>query len=71
MRKMQRNAENKGGNARNGLEMRVRRISVGMWGIWVEIQKCQGGNAGNQDGNLGIVVEITWNSNGNDKLKDC
>ena len=50
--------------------MRVRRISVGMWGIWVEIQKCQGGNAGNQDGNLGIVVEITWNSNGNDKLKD-
>ena len=30
----------------------------------------QGGNAGNQGGNLSIAVEITWNSNGNDKLKD-
>ena len=30
----------------------------------------QGGDAGNQGGNLSIVVEITWNSNGNDKLKD-
>ena len=30
----------------------------------------QGGNAGNQGGNLRIAVEITWDSNGNDKLKD-
>ena len=30
----------------------------------------QGGDAGNQGGNLSIAVEITWNSNGNDKLKD-
>ena len=30
----------------------------------------KGRNAGNQDGNLTIAVEITWNSNGNDKLKD-
>ena len=30
----------------------------------------QGGDAGNQGGNLRIGAEITWNSNGNDKLKD-
>ena len=30
----------------------------------------QGGDAGNQGENLSIAVEITWNSNGNDKLKD-
>ena len=30
----------------------------------------QGGDAGNQGGNLSIAVEITQNSNGNDKLKD-
>ena len=30
----------------------------------------QGGDAGNQGGDLSIAVEITWNSNGNDKLKD-
>ena len=30
----------------------------------------QGGDAGNQGGNLSIAVEITWNSNGKDKLKD-
>ena len=30
----------------------------------------QGGEAGTHGGNLSIVVEITWNSNGNDKLKD-
>ena len=34
--------ENKGGNARNGMGMRVQRISVGIWGIWVEIQKIWG-----------------------------
>ena len=67
------NAENKGDNARNGIGMRVYRISMGMRGIWVEIQKNvgnQGGNAGNQDGNLSIEIEITWNSNTNDKLKN-
>ena len=30
----------------------------------------QGGDAGNQGRNLNIAVEIIWNSNGNDKLKD-
>ena len=30
----------------------------------------QGGGAGNQGGNLRIMEEITWNSNGIDKLKD-
>ena len=30
----------------------------------------QGGDAGNQGGNLNIAVKITSNSNGNDKLKD-
>ena len=30
----------------------------------------QGGNAGNQGRNLNIAVEIIWNSNGSDKLKD-
>ena len=30
----------------------------------------QGGDAGNQGGNLSIAVEITWKCNGNDKLKD-
>ena len=30
----------------------------------------QGGDTGNQGGNLSIAVEIIWNSNGNDKLKD-
>ena len=29
----------------------------------------QGSDAGNQSGNLSIAVELTWNSNGNDKLK--
>ena len=30
----------------------------------------QGGDAGIQGSNLSIAVEITWNSNGNDKPKD-
>ena len=30
----------------------------------------RGGDAGNQGGNLSIAVEITWNNNENDKLKD-
>ena len=29
----------------------------------------QGGDAGNQGTNFSIAVEITWNINGNDKLK--
>ena len=58
------NAENKGGNARSGMEMQ---------GIWVEKRKMrgnQGGNAGNQNGNSGIAVAMTKTSNGNDKFKD-
>ena len=31
--------ENKGGNTKNGIGMQARKISVGMRGIWVEIQK--------------------------------
>ena len=30
----------------------------------------EGGDAGNQVKNLNIAVDITWNSNANDKLKD-
>ena len=30
----------------------------------------QDGDAGSQGRSLSIAVEITWNSNGNDKLKD-
>ena len=30
----------------------------------------QGGDAGNQVGNLSIAVEMTQNSNGNDKFKE-
>ena len=30
----------------------------------------QGGDAGNQGGNLSIVVKITCNSDGNDNLRD-
>ena len=33
------NADNKGGNARNEMSMQVQRISVGIRGIWVKIQK--------------------------------
>ena len=29
----------------------------------------QDGDAGNQDGNLSLAIEITWKCNGNDKLK--
>ena len=36
------NVENTGGNVRNGMRMRVRRISVGMPGIRVEILKMWG-----------------------------
>ena len=50
--------------------MRVKRISVGRRGIWVENVVNQDGDAGNQNRNLNIAVEITWNSNGNDELKD-
>ena len=30
----------------------------------------QCGDAGNQMGNLGIALEMTWNCSGNDKLKE-
>ena len=30
----------------------------------------RGGDVGNQGRSLLIAVEITWNSNGNDRLKD-
>ena len=36
------NVENKGGNRRNGMEKWVWGISVGMRGIWVEMQKLWG-----------------------------
>ena len=53
--------------------MQVRVISFVMRRICVEMQKtwqgCQGGGAGNQGGNLSIAVEMTQNSNGNDKFK--
>ena len=61
--------DNKGGNTRHGIGMRVWRIGVGMRGIWVEMQKNVGnqhGDAGNQGGNLRTAVAITWNSTGND-----
>ena len=43
-----------------------------MRGILVEMRKIwggQGGDAGNQGGNLSKLVEMTQNSNGNDKFK--
>ena len=58
----ERNLENKGGNMRNGTEMPVRGISVGISAIWVEMQKNmenQDGDAGNQGGNLCIIAEMT------------
>ena len=70
---MKGNAENKDGNARNGMGMRVLGISVGMREIWVEMQTMvgnQGGDAGNQVGNLSMMVEMTENCNGNDKFKE-
>ena len=30
----------------------------------------QGSDAGNRGGNLSVAVQIIWNSNGNDKLKE-
>ena len=53
--------------------MRVRRTSVGMRGIWVEIQKMWGIRVAVQGikvENFSTAVEITWNNNENDKLKD-
>ena len=49
-------AENKGGNARNEMGMWVQRISVGMWGIWVEIWKILGIRVAMH----GIKVEIKY-----------
>ena len=66
------NAENKGGNARNRMGMRVRGISLGMGEIQVEMQN--DGYAGNQSKNLSIAVEMTQimtqSSSGNDKFKE-
>ena len=61
MKQNERNAENKGGKSRNGMGIRVRRISVGMRGIWVKMQKKenQGGDAGNRGRNLSITLEMT------------
>ena len=36
------NADNKGGDARNGMGIRVREISLGLRGIWVKIRKLWG-----------------------------
>ena len=50
------------GNLKNGMLMQVREISVGMRGILVEMRKIwggQGGDAGNQGGNLSKLVEMT------------
>ena len=48
-------AENQRGNSGN--------LGRNIWGN-------QGDGAGNQGGNLSIAVEITWNTSGNDELKD-
>ena len=68
-----RNVENKGGNARNETGMRVQWISVGMSKIWVEMWKMlriRMAMQGIKGGNLSIAVEMTQNSNGNDKFKE-
>ena len=47
---------------RNGMGMPVRGISVGISGIWVEMQKNMGnqdGDAENQGGNLCVMAEMT------------
>ena len=36
------NADNKGGDARNGMGIRVREISLGMRGLWLKIRKLWG-----------------------------
>ena len=40
-----------------------------MKGNWVKVRN-QGGDVGNQSGNLGTADEVTQNSNGNDKFKE-
>ena len=50
--------------------MQNQRRNAGNLGKNTKNMRNQGGDAGNQGGNLSIAVEITWNSNGNDKLKD-
>ena len=39
MEQNEENAENKGGNARNRMVMQAQGFSVGMWRIWVEMEK--------------------------------
>ena len=61
--------ENKRWNVGNGMGMRVRRISVGMRIIWVEMQKLFGIRMVVHSGNLIIAVEMTQNSTGNEWRK--
>ena len=61
--------ENKGWNVGNRMGMRVRRISVGMRIIWVEMQKLLGIRMVVHSGNLIIAVEMTQNSTGNEWRK--
>ena len=69
MREMRRISD--GNNTKNGMGMWVQRISVGARNLGGNTKNVgnKGGDAGNQGGKLSIAVEITWNSNGNDKLK--
>ena len=61
--------ENKGWNARNGMGMRARRISMEMRIIWVEMQKLLRIRMAVHNGNLIIAVERTQNSTGNEWRK--
>ena len=52
--------------------MRMRRISMGIRESGWKCKRCgeSGWRFRDQGGNLSIAVEITWNSNGNNKFKD-
>ena len=50
------------------MRTRVQRISVAMMEIWVEMQNVWGIRVAMQ-GMYSIMVEISWSSNENDKLK--
>ena len=65
--------ENKGENEKNGTECGAenQRGNAENMGENTKNVGNQDGDAGNQGGHLSIVVEITRNSNGNYKLKDC
>ena len=53
----------------NGMK-EMQRIRVGMRGIWLGIQKMSGIRWRCRESRWEVAVEITWNSNGNGKLKD-